>query len=124
MKAHYAVGFFVALVIATTLSAQEHTQFNDHDRQVANDWYKEHHSHAPSGLRERDRLTSDEESRLQPGRVLPPDLRRRTHSVPSELRRKLPPPPRNHEYLAVGLHVALVNSKTHEVRDVIHLHEH
>lgn len=124
MKAHHAVGFVVALFVATTVSAQQHTQFDQHDRQVTSDWYKQHQSHAPAGLRSQDRLSSEQESRLQPGKVLPQDLRRRSHAVPSDLRRQLPAPPRNHSYVAVGGHVALVDSKTHIIRDVIRLLEH
>ena len=123
MKAHHVLGFAAALLIATTLSAQDRGQFNEHDRQVTNDWYRQHQKHAPRGLRTQDRLSADEESRLQPGRPLPRDLRARTHPVPRDLERQLPTPLRNHKYLAIGGHVALVNSRTHEVRDVIHIHE-
>jgi Ni/Co efflux regulator RcnB len=138
MRKLHAAGFAVALLIATTVSAQQHsqqtdrrdrqatteqrTQFNDHDRQVTTEWYKQHQNNAPSGFRSQDRLSAQQEARLQPGRVLPQDLRRKTHAVPSALRRQLPPAPRNHEYVVIGGHVVLVDSRTHSVRDVIRLH--
>jgi Ni/Co efflux regulator RcnB len=121
MKVIHAVGFVAALFVASTVSAQ-HTQFDEHDRQVTNDWYKQHQTHAPAGFRTQDRLSAEQESRLQAGHVLPRDLRGRTHTVPSELRHQLPAPPRNHTYVSIGGHVILINSRTHEVRDVIHLH--
>ena len=122
MKVRHALFFTAALLVASTLSAQDHTQFNEHDRQVTNDWYRQHQNHAPTGLRSQDRLSAEEESRLQPGRPLPRDLQRRSHSVPRDLERRLPAAPRHHKYVAIGGHVALVDSRTHEVRDVIHLH--
>jgi Ni/Co efflux regulator RcnB len=122
MKAHHAL-FIAALLLATTVSAQDRAQFNERDRQVTNDWYRQHQRHAPKGLRAQDRLSPEEEARLQRGRPLPEDLRRRTYSMPRDLERQLAAPPRHHRYVAVGGHVALVDSRTHEVRDVIHVHE-
>jgi Ni/Co efflux regulator RcnB len=118
----YAAVFVVAFLVTTGASAQGHTQFNEHDRQVTNDWYKQHQSNPPKGFRNQDRLSASEEARLQPGKPLPSDLRKKAHTVPSALRRQLPPPPSHHAYVAVGHHVALVDNRDHTVRDVIHLH--
>jgi hypothetical protein len=71
---------------------QNHTQFDDHDKQVTRDWYNQNRSHAPAGLRDQDKLSPDEEQRLRPGADLDPNLRRKTHSVPHDLARQLPPP--------------------------------
>jgi Ni/Co efflux regulator RcnB len=101
---------------------QRATQFDDHARQATRDWYSQHQNRPPVGLRTQDRLSSDQESRLQPGRPLDPDLRRREHPVPRDLSRQLPPPPSNHRYVAIGGHVGIVDSVTHILRDVIHLH--
>jgi Ni/Co efflux regulator RcnB len=117
----YAAVFVVAFLVTTGASAQ-HTQFDAHDRQVTNDWYKQHQSQPPKGLRNQDRLSAADEARLQPGKPLPSNLRRKSYTAPSDLRRKLPPPPAHHQYLTVGQHVALVDSRDHTVRDVIHLH--
>jgi Ni/Co efflux regulator RcnB len=116
----------VALFVATAGIAQERdrhdsTQFNDHDRQVTQDWYKQHQRNAPRGLRSQDRLSSEQEARLQAGRPLDRDLRRRTYAVPSDLRRHLPPAPRDHRYVTIGGHVVLVDGRN-VVRDVIHIH--
>lgn len=101
---------------------QAPAQFDAHARQNAQDWYTQHQNQAPIGLRSRDRLSPDQESRLQPGRPLPPDIRRQTHTVPRDLARQLPPPPPNHRYVAVGQHVGLVDNVNHILRDIIHLH--
>jgi Ni/Co efflux regulator RcnB len=99
---------------------QDHTKFDDHDQQVTRDWYKQHHDNAPVGLRDRDRLSSDEESRLRPGSTLDSHLRSKAHPIPPDLSRELPPPPRDSHYVALGGHVAQVDKRNH-VQDVIHL---
>ncbi|HET9401148.1 MAG TPA: hypothetical protein VFO34_09365 [Candidatus Acidoferrales bacterium] len=106
----------------TSRNQEAHTQFDDHDKQVTTDWYSQHRNNAPAGFRDRDRLSADEESRLQPGAQLDSDLRRKEHAVPRDLGRQLPPPPRNHKYVAIGVHIALVDNTNH-VKDVIHLHQ-
>ena len=124
MKPHhaFAAALVVAFLVATGASAQGHTQFDNHDRQVTQDWYKQHQSHPAIGLRNQDRLSPADEARLQPGKPLPLKLRRKTHTAPADLRRQLPPPPKHHRYVAVGQHVALVDDSKHIVRDIIHLH--
>lgn len=97
-------------------------QFNDQTRQTTQNWYNQHQSHPPSGLRSQDRLSADQESRLQPGRPLDSDLRQREHSLPRDLSRQLPPPPPKHRYVAIGEHVGMVDSVNNILRDVIHLH--
>ena len=102
--------------------SQSSPQFDDHARQTARDWYAKNQSHPPAGFRPQDRLTADQESRLQPGKPLDRDLRSRTHAVPRDLARQLPPPPPQHRYVAVGGHVGLVDSVNNILRDVIHVH--
>ena len=99
---------------------QDHTKFDDHDQQVTRDWYKQHHDNAPVGLRDSDRLSPDEESRLRPGSTLDSRLRTKAHPLPPDLSRELPPPPRDSRYVAVGGHVAQVDRRN-RVQDVIHL---
>ena len=99
---------------------QNHDKFDQHDQQVTRDWYSQHHNNAPVGLRDRDRLAPDEESRLQPGATLDSRLRAKTHPLPPDLSRELPPPPHNSRYVAVGGHVAQVDNRN-RVQDVIHL---
>ena len=101
---------------------QASTQFDDHARQTTHDWYNQHQSKPPAGFRTQDRLSSEQESRLQPGKRLDPDLRQREHPLPRDLSRQLPPPPPQHRYVAIGGHVGLVDSVNQVLRDVIHLH--
>jgi Ni/Co efflux regulator RcnB len=125
MKTHhwYAAALTIALLVTTSAWAQDRTQFNEHDRQVTRDWYNQHQNNQPQGLRPGDRLTTDQESRLAPGRPFDRDLRHQAHYVPSALRHQLPTPPRHHTYVTVGGHVALVDARHHILRDVIHLHD-
>jgi Ni/Co efflux regulator RcnB len=102
---------------------QEHTQFDAHDQQVTQDWYKEHQAHPPIGFRSKDKLSSEEEGRLREGAVLDQNMRRKVHPAPVDLTRRLPPPARDHRYVAIGGHVALLNNKNNSVTAVIHLHD-
>lgn len=124
MKPHhwYAAVFVVAFLITTGASAQEHRQFDDHDRQVTKDWYNRHQSHPPKGLRNQDRLSAEEEAQLERGKPLPSHLRRRYYTAPRDLRRLLPPPPRHHRYVVIGQHVVLIDDTHHVLLDIIHLH--
>src|ERR1700693_1521747 len=101
---------------------QGHTQFDEHDQQVTRDWYNQNQAHPPEGLRNEDRLSADEESRLHEGAVLDKDLRRKAHPAPQALTRQLSPPPRNHSYVTIGGHVGLIDNKD-QVKAVIHLHD-
>lgn len=118
-----AAACIIGLLVATAGIAQDRndnrTQFNDHDRQVTQDWASHHRD--TRGLRDRDRLSADQEARLQEGRPLDRDLRKRSYAVPSDLRRHLPPAPAHHRYMTVGGHVVLVDSGN-VVRGVIHIH--
>jgi Ni/Co efflux regulator RcnB len=100
---------------------QDHTQFSDHDQQVTRDWYNQHQANPPAGLRNQDRLSPEDESRLHEGTVLDRNMRKKVHPAPPELSRQLPPPPANHRYVAIGGHVGLIDNK-YQVKAVIHLH--
>jgi hypothetical protein len=89
---------------------------------VTRDWYNQHRDHPPAGLRNEDRLSADEESRLREGAVVDKDLRRKMHSAPHELTRQLPPPAHNHRYVTIGGHVGLIDNRN-RVKAVIHLHD-
>jgi hypothetical protein len=107
----------------TSQAPQASTQFDDHARQTTQTYYNQHKSSPPVGLRSQDRLSADQENRLQPGKRLDPDLQKRSHPVPRELSRQLPPPPPSHSYVAIGVHIGLVDNRDHTLRDVIHLHD-
>jgi len=101
---------------------QGHTQFDDHDQQVTRDWYNQNQAHPPAGLRNQDRLSAAEESRLREGVVLDKGLRRKVHPAPPDLSRRLPPPPSDHRYVVIGGHVGLIDNN-YQVKAVIHLHD-
>jgi hypothetical protein len=98
---------------------RDHRRFDDHDRQAAHGWYTEHHDRLPEGLRDRDRLSPEFESRLREGEVLDLDLRHRIHPVPHDLLERLPPCPRHYRYVIIGGHICLIDNG-YRVFDIIH----
>ena len=123
-----AAACMIAILVATSAMAQrqdhdQQAQFNEHDRQVTQEWYNQHQSHPPKGLRSQDRLSSEQEGRLQSGHALTRDLQKQSHAVPTDLRRRLPAAPAHHRYMVIGGHVVLVDSRNNVVRDVIHVHK-
>ena len=119
-----AVAVAFLLVSGASAQGQRDRQFTDHDRQVVNDYYKQHQNHAPAGFRSQDQLTPEQERRLQSGQTLDRPLRNQMHSVPRALLRQLPPAPRGDHYQLLGQHVVLVDRHNNIVRDVIHVHNH
>jgi Ni/Co efflux regulator RcnB len=131
MRTHRLLAATAAAILALTGSAavaqdrgnqQAHTQFDAHDQQVTRDWYNQNQAHPPTGLRNQDRLSADQEARLHEGAVLDKDLRGKVHPAPPDLSRRLPAPPTHHRYVAIGGHVALIDN-TFQVKSVIHLHD-
>lgn len=98
---------------------QDHSRFDDHDRQESRDWYNQHRNHLPPGLRDRDRLPPQYESRIREGYVLDRNMRRMVHPVPADYYRRLPPPPRGYRYVFLGGHTVLIDGG-YRVHDVIH----
>ena len=129
----FSVSLAVVLVLAASAALaqdrgqrgdqnrQDQTQFSEHDQQVTHDWYNQHQDHPPAGLRKQDRLSPDEESRLHDGAMLDKNLRRKVHPAPPDLTSRLPAPPSNHRYVAVGGHVGVIDNQ-YNVKAVIHLH--
>src|ERR1700730_4211190 len=86
---------------------QAQSQFNEVERQSARDWYNQHQSNPPAGLRNQDRLSPEQEDRFRPGAQLDPDLRSRVHPAPKDLRRRLHRPPKHQRYVTVGGHIGI-----------------
>jgi Ni/Co efflux regulator RcnB len=120
-----AIGVTALLVMSVSTSSaqtrQGHTQFDDKDRQTTNDWYNQHKDNPPAGFRTQDRLSADQESRLREGQPLDNDLRKKVKPVPEDLKRRLPAPPSDHRYVAIGGHVGLIDNNF-QVKGVIRLH--
>jgi Ni/Co efflux regulator RcnB len=123
-----ALMMFAAAPIARATSGQpgeqartdqkSQTQFTAQDRQAASDWYGKNQANPPTGFRQQDRLSSDQESRFQVGSKLDPDLQKMAHTVPSELAHKLATPAHGYRYVSVGGHITLLD-KQNEVQDII-----
>jgi Ni/Co efflux regulator RcnB len=107
--------------VAQDRNRASHDKFDDHDQQVTRDWYNQHQSHPPAGFRQSDRLSPEEEGRLREGEKLDNGFRNRMHPIPSDLGRRLPPPPPRHKYVSVGGHVVLMDNNF-QIKSVIRLH--
>ncbi len=120
---------------------RQQAQFNDHDREIARNWYIHERRGGedrdedraerggppglerrdlPPGLRDRDRLPPGIERQLRPGWVVDRDDRARLYPVPVVLVRGFAPPPPGFRYFAFGGHIVLVDPG-YRVLDVIHL---
>jgi hypothetical protein len=95
-------------------------RFNDHDRQLAHDWYEHHRSSPPRGFRVRDRLSPEYEVRIRSGYVFEPYVRRRAYPAPVELTAQFGPAPRGYRYMVIGGHIVLVDAG-YRVADVFRL---
>jgi len=95
-------------------------RFNDHDREIARNWYYHSRRDLPPGLRDRDRLPPGIADRLRPGFVLDPDMRRSIYPVPVTLVRAFAPAPAGCRYVVFGGHIVLVDAGF-RVFDVIRL---
>lgn len=95
----------------------DHDRFDDHDRQGARDWYRDHH----------DAFRHDEgrywhrewEPNIREGFVLTPEMRRGIRPVPRDLYGRFAPPPRGYRYVIIGDHVCLVD-RGYRIHDVLH----
>ena len=99
--------------------APDHSRFDDRDRQYSREWYNQHRDNRPPGLRDRDQLRPQYESRLREGYVLDREMRRMVYPVPADYSRRLPPPPRGYRYVFIGGHAVLIDSG-YRVHDVLH----
>jgi len=95
-------------------------RFNDHDRQLALEWYNQHRRNPPRGFRDRDRLPPEYEVRIQPGYVFDLVVRRRAYPAPVELTLQFGPAPRGYRYMVIGGHIVLVDVG-YRVADVFRL---
>jgi hypothetical protein len=95
-------------------------RFNDRDRQIARDWYNQRQSNPPPGFRDRDRLPPQYETRIQPGYVFEPVVRRRAYPAPLDLTRRFVPAPRGYRYMVIGGQIVLVDVG-YRVADVFRL---
>ena len=92
-------------------------QFNDRDREVTRDWYRQNQRRLGPGWRQRDRLPSYMQRRLRRGYRLDPEMRREIHWLPPELSRRYGPAPRGYRYAIIGGNVVMLDD-AYEVQDV------
>lgn len=95
--------------------------FNDSHRNEARDYYgrETHSGHCPPGLAKKGNgcMPPGQAKKWQRGHALPRDLTR--YPVPYDLMRRLPPPPRGHEYVRVAGDILLIAVGTGIVVDAI-----
>jgi hypothetical protein len=101
---------------------RSHATFDDDDRIVARDWYYQYHDEAPVVFRYEQKLSVDQESKLQVGSPLDADLQQTVYPVPPlGLWRRLFSAPRNYHYVAFAGHVIAIDDKYQDINDLIHL---
>jgi hypothetical protein len=95
----------------------DHDRFDDHDRDGAREWYRDHHGY----FREDEgRYWHREwEPEIREGFVFTHDMRRAVRPVPQELIVRLGPVPRGYRYVVIGQHVCVVDNGW-RVHDVLH----
>ncbi len=116
-----AAASVIALLAVTGAQAQEHNKFDEHDRQVTRDWYTQHQNHPTRGFRAQDRLAPSWSHVCSRQATRPRPAATRLRGT-SDLRHRMPPPPRHYKYLVIGGHVVLVDNH-HVVHDVIRFRE-
>jgi len=94
-----------------------HDRFDDHDRQMAHDWYAHHHD--AFRYDEGRYWHRDWEPNIREGYVLTPQMRAGIRPVPHELLVGFAPPPRGYRYVMIGDHVVLVDNG-YRIHDVLH----
>jgi hypothetical protein len=131
MKMHRLLAATATAVLALTGSAvlaqgqdkqKGHAEFDANDQQVTREWYAQNSERPAVGLRDEDRLSAREESRLHVGALMDKDLRNKVHPAPLDLTRRLPDPLSDHSYVLIGGHLALVDS-AFRIKAVIHLND-
>jgi hypothetical protein len=102
---------------ALTQAQAKHDHFDDHDRQAARGWYKNHHD---AFTREEGRnWHQDWEPNLREGFVLTPDMRAAIQPVPADLVAQFGPAPDGYRYVVIGDHVCLID-RDYRIHDVLH----
>ncbi len=101
---------------AGSVAAQQ--QFNDHDRHVVREWYRDHRD--DSAFEGRRHWNEEMDRRLQPGVEIGRDVRPWVRPVPRSLYDRLAPLPRHLRYVFIGDHICIVDDGWRLI-DVYHL---
>jgi hypothetical protein len=110
---------FAGLCFGVTLTHAQakHDRFDDHDRQVARGWYKDHHN--AFKREEGKNWHEDWEPNIREGFVLTPDMRVAIQPAPADLIAQFGPAPDGYRYVVIGDHVALID-RDYRIHDVLH----
>lgn len=96
----------------------EHRHFDDRDRRVLTDWYRDHSDRFEPG--DRDRWNNEEmEHALQANQRLDDRMRHWSRPVPDELASRLGPLPQYWRYVMLGYNICIVDADW-TIRDVYH----
>jgi hypothetical protein len=99
---------------------QNHSKFDDFDRQVWRDWYAQHWNKVVAGPGDQNRVTPYVDSRFQIGSVQDADLRMNPRPARIEFWHRLTYSPRSYQYVAIRGHVAAIDDNYQDVNDLIH----
>lgn len=101
---------------------QNRPVFSDRDRGLIEDYYSQRTSGLPPGLAKKKHLPPGLQKRLERNGRLPPGLEKR--ALPGDLDRRLARLPGGYERVIVGRDMAIINTSTEEIldilRDVVH----
>ena len=102
---------------ALTHAQAKHDRFDDHDRQAARSWYKDHHD----AFRQEEgrNWQADWEPNIREGFVLTPDMRAAIQPAPVDLVAQFGPAPDGYRYVVIGDHVVLID-RDYRIHDVLH----
>jgi Ni/Co efflux regulator RcnB len=95
-------------------------RFEEHDRELARNWYYHNRRELPPGLRDRDRLPPGIARRFVPGYVIERQYRERVYAAPPVLVRTFTPPPPGCRYVLFGGRFVLIDAGF-RVMDVLRL---
>jgi len=95
--------------------------FTDHDRDVMQKWYREHHAQLPTEFVAREHWSPTFEGRLKVGSVIEKDIRPWAYPLPDDLLSQLPAQPRHFRYVIIGEHSCIIDASW-RLYDVFHFH--
>lgn len=94
-----------------------HVVFSDRDRAIIRDYYRVHHRGLPPGLAKQGKIPPGHAYKLQRQRSIPHDVR--WERLPGDVERRLSRLPAGYARIAVGADVAIMNTRTRVVVDLL-----
>ncbi|HMM47957.1 MAG TPA: hypothetical protein PKC12_08250 [Thiobacillaceae bacterium] len=91
--------------------------FSDHDRAIIHDYYRTHYRGLPPGLAKKGKVPPGHAYKMQRHRSIPADVR--WERLPGDVERRLSRLPSGYARVAIGADVAIMNTRTRVVVDLL-----